>query len=235
MGVWCNESLHGPTRCNSKAWRCSGCPTQRCCFAHRSRCATLRGDRCVHDVRLESMVLDSVHRVACATDMVQSQSWEPVPVEAAVKTGKCGWYTVQVCSVLPPQRNLRTKCGIQVFQAFVERIEEGMTVFDIGAHIGLFTLGAAKRVGRRGRVYAFEPSPETAEVLERHVRLNGWQNRVEVVRAVVSDVDGVVPFYAHGLSMAASLGRENVEVLNPEQPDTPTLKIEITSVTLDQF
>ena len=42
------------------------------------------------------MVLDRVHRVACATDMVQSQSWEPVPVEAAVKTGKCGWYIVQV-------------------------------------------------------------------------------------------------------------------------------------------
>jgi FkbM family methyltransferase len=93
------------------------------------------------------------------------------------------------------------------YQAFVGRIKEGMTVFDIGAHIGLFTLGAAKRVGKRGRVYAFESSQETAEILDHHVRLNGWQNRVEVVRAVVSDVDGVGPFYAHGLSMAASLGR----------------------------
>lgn len=33
---------------------------------------------------------------------------------------------------------------------FVQRIGEGMTVFDIGAYIGLFTLGAAKRVGKSG-------------------------------------------------------------------------------------
>src|SRR5437879_4309039 len=128
MGVWCNESLPGPTRCNSKSWRCSGCPIQRCCFAHRSRCATLRGDRCVHDVRLESMVLDRVHRVACATDMVQSQSWEPVPVEAAVKTGKCGWYIVQVLlSAAPaenPQDKVRNTSVKEVMARFVRQASE---------------------------------------------------------------------------------------------------------------
>ena len=35
--------------------------------------------------------------------------------------------------------------------------------------------------------------------------------------------------------MAASLGRENVEVLNPEPLATPACAIEIVSVTLDQF
>jgi SAM-dependent methyltransferase len=35
----------------------------------------------------------------------------------------------------------------------------GMTVLDIGAHHGLYTLLASKRVGREGRVIAFEPSP----------------------------------------------------------------------------
>ena len=71
-----------------------------------------------------------------------------------------------------------------VYAALTEAIREGMTVFDIGAHIGMFTLGTAKRVGSKGRVYAFEPSPETALILERHVALNAWQDRVEVVRAV---------------------------------------------------
>ena len=55
------------------------------------------------------MVLDRVHRVACATDMVQSQSWEPVPVEAAVKTGKCGWYIVQVLLSATPAENPQDK------------------------------------------------------------------------------------------------------------------------------
>jgi len=121
------------------------------------------------------------------------------------------------------------------YQAFTQRIERGMTVFDIGAHVGLFTLAAAKRVGPEGRVYAFEPSPQTAEILKHHIRLNGWQDRAEVVPAVVCDVDGVVPFYTHGFTMAASVGRENVEVLNPEMLDGPVLKIELPSVTLDGF
>ena len=54
------------------------------------------------------------------------------------------------------------------YQAFVQEIRPGMRVLDRGAHNGLFTLGAAKRAGKAGRVYAFEPSPETAEILERH-------------------------------------------------------------------
>ena len=35
-----------------------------------------------------------------------------------------------------------------------------MTVYDIGAHIGIFALGAGFRVGRNGKVLAFEPAPE---------------------------------------------------------------------------
>jgi FkbM family methyltransferase len=121
------------------------------------------------------------------------------------------------------------------YHAFVQRIGAGMRVFDLGAHVGLFTLGAAKRVGKEGRVYAFEPSPDTAEILERHIALNRWGDRVEVIRAVVSDVDEIVPFYVHGVSMAASLGRDNVEVLNPERPREPAVKINAQSVTLDRF
>lgn len=52
---------------------------------------------------------------------------------------------------------------------------------------------------------------------------------------MVSDVDGEVPFYTYGLSMAASLGRENVETLNPEKLNTPARKIDVNAVTLDQF
>lgn len=36
-------------------------------------------------------------------------------------------------------------------------VEEGDTVFDVGAHVGLFTVKAALQVGNRGRVVAVEP------------------------------------------------------------------------------
>jgi FkbM family methyltransferase len=60
---------------------------------------------------------------------------------------------------------------------FVERLlRPGMTVLDIGAHHGLYTLLASKRVGRRGRVIAFEPSPRELRRLVKHVRLNRCRN-----------------------------------------------------------
>jgi FkbM family methyltransferase len=121
------------------------------------------------------------------------------------------------------------------YRAFTSRIAQGMTVLDVGAHVGIFSLGAALRVGRGGRVYAFEPSPAAAEILRRHVRFAGWEERILVSEAVVSDVDGVVPFFTFEGSMAASLSRSNVEDLNPEEPRGRTRRIESASVTLDRF
>ena len=49
-------------------------------------------------------------------------------------------------------------------------LRPGMTVLDIGAHHGLYTLLAAKRVGRHGRVIAFEPSARECRRLAKHLR-----------------------------------------------------------------
>ncbi|HKV26035.1 MAG TPA: FkbM family methyltransferase [Candidatus Acidoferrum sp.] len=60
---------------------------------------------------------------------------------------------------------------------FVEHLlKPGMTVLDIGAHHGLYTLLSSKRVGRRGRVLAFEPSPREYQRLLRHVHINRRKN-----------------------------------------------------------
>ncbi len=51
-------------------------------------------------------------------------------------------------------------------------IRRGMVAVDVGANIGLWTVCLAKRVGREGQVHAFEPSKQTADVLNRNVVLN---------------------------------------------------------------
>jgi FkbM family methyltransferase len=57
--------------------------------------------------------------------------------------------------------------------AFVERfLRPGMTVLDLGAHHGLYTLLASKRVGPQGRVISFEPSPRERRALRVHLTLN---------------------------------------------------------------
>lgn len=116
---------------------------------------------------------------------------------------------------------------------FVSVIREGMTVYDIGAHIGIFSLGAGVRVGGSGKVLAFEPVPETIAKLRRHVAFNHLESVVDVVPAVVSDTDKGVKFFAYKESMAASIARQNVEDLNPEKRTEPARELTVDSVTID--
>src|SRR5260370_5360371 len=70
---------------------------------------------------------------------------------------------------------------------FVETLlQPGMTVLDAGAHHGLHTLLASKRVGRRGRVIAFEPSPRERKRLRRHLWVNRCKN-VDVQSCALGD------------------------------------------------
>lgn len=64
-------------------------------------------------------------------------------------------------------------------------LRAGDTVVDCGAHVGYFTLIFARRVGVGGAVFAFEPEPRNAELLERNVARNGYAN-VTVVASALS-------------------------------------------------
>lgn len=79
-------------------------------------------------------------------------------------------------------------------RVFRDTIKRGMTVVDIGAHIGYFTLVAAELVGREGKVFAFEPEPRNFSLLKRNVDLNGYKNTV-LVNSAVSNEAGIVNLY----------------------------------------
>lgn len=72
---------------------------------------------------------------------------------------------------------------------FVARLQSGMTVWDIGANVGLYTLPSARAVGPAGRVVAFEPMPRNLGFLRRHLTLNGLEG-VVVCAVAVSDTTG---------------------------------------------
>jgi FkbM family methyltransferase len=63
-------------------------------------------------------------------------------------------------------------------------LREGDVVLDLGAHIGYYTTLCAKLVGPAGRVYAFEPAPETFRILSDNLARNGISN-VEALNAAV--------------------------------------------------
>jgi FkbM family methyltransferase len=64
-------------------------------------------------------------------------------------------------------------------------VNSGDTVFDIGAHVGIYTLLFSGRVGNPGHVVSFEPSPRNVAFLRRHVQLNRLGN-VTVIEAALS-------------------------------------------------
>ena len=68
-------------------------------------------------------------------------------------------------------------------------LRPGMTFYDVGRPRREYALLGASLVGESGQVIAFEPLPRNADLLEKHVRLNGLSN-VTVIRAAVSDRPG---------------------------------------------
>src|SRR5262249_25593686 len=74
-----------------------------------------------------------------------------------------------------------------------QHLGPGLTVIDIGAHVGLHTLMFSRRVGPSGRVLAIEASPANARLLRSHILWNDCRN-VEVVEAAVGDREDHVSF-----------------------------------------
>lgn len=107
-------------------------------------------------------------------------------------------------------------------------VREGMTVFDVGAHVGHYTLMAAKLVGPRGRVYAFEPEPDNYAILAKNVALNGYANVICVPKAI-SDRTGVLTFYL------SHQGNDRHSIVGSPDASAHVSRCEVPAITLDQF
>jgi FkbM family methyltransferase len=77
---------------------------------------------------------------------------------------------------------------------FVRRcLLPGMSVVDVGANFGVYTTAMARAVGQNGRVWAFEPTPETADYLQATLDENRAAH-VSLGRFAISDREGTLQF-----------------------------------------
>jgi FkbM family methyltransferase len=89
---------------------------------------------------------------------------------------------------------------------FVQSVlEPGMTVIDVGANSGYYTLLAARLVGSRGHVHAFEPVAGPFERLRRNLALNGVRNAT-IKRAAVASSWGRATVYPSAVDNNDGLG-----------------------------
>jgi FkbM family methyltransferase len=76
---------------------------------------------------------------------------------------------------------------------FEKTVDKGSIVFDIGAHVGFYTLLASILVGSEGKVFSFEPVPRNVCYLREHLRINNVSNVIAIEKAV-SDSCGTTYF-----------------------------------------
>lgn len=81
---------------------------------------------------------------------------------------------------------------------------KGDTVIDAGAHVGFYTLKAAKKVGPNGLVIAIEPERKNYSILNFNIRVNKLHNVIPI-RAALSDHDGESLLYLAERSCSHSL------------------------------
>jgi FkbM family methyltransferase len=114
----------------------------------------------------------------------------------------------------------------EVTQAIDRTVAPGMTVADIGAQSGFFSLLLSKRVGSRGQVIAFEPLPANYRLLEENLRLNEITN-ILVRREAVADRSGTLSFRFPA--------EEPSLIAGPLLPEDNTGTFEVDCVSLDDF
>ena len=86
-----------------------------------------------------------------------------------------------------------------VLQACARRLQPSSTVLDVGANVGVLTLGLARLVPQ-GRVFAFEASPQVLPILEWNVAANDLKNVTIVPCAASIDETDAVQFYVPPVS-----------------------------------
>lgn len=79
-------------------------------------------------------------------------------------------------------------------EIILKNINEGDTVLDIGANIGYYTIYIARKVGKNGKVFCFEPDPVNCSFLKKSVIANGYTN-VIVEQKAVTDKIGKAKLY----------------------------------------
>lgn len=77
--------------------------------------------------------------------------------------------------------------------SLLKNIQAGMIVFDIGANIGDSVLQIAKKLNGTGSIYAFEPSPDVFQRLNRNVSLNNFNN-IKTFNLGMADVESQLSF-----------------------------------------
>lgn len=118
-----------------------------------------------------------------------------------------------------------------VATVLAQRVHPGAVCLDVGANVGVYALQFAGWTGAKGRVFAFEPNPQSRAILRRHVSINDLDDRIEIVPMAVGPETGTVEFASCGTDGMSRVGPANPLLASRQELES----IAVQCTTLDEF
>lgn len=100
---------------------------------------------------------------------------------------------------------------------FHEALRNGMNIIDIGAHIGVYTVLVAEKVGETGKIIAIEPEPRNYEQLLKNIKINNFRNIIPLNIALFNH-EGYEKLFLSSFSSSHSLSPKKDTISSIEVP-----------------
>ena len=120
----------------------------------------------------------------------------------------------------------------RTWHALAPHIPSGGTFVDVGAHIGWYSLKAAKLVGAKGRVIAVEPDRDTLGRLRDNIRASGAGAVILVAPVACSDSESTLNFYS---APGANTGESSLSLANASQDGKVAATYQVRARRLDDI
>lgn len=115
------------------------------------------------------------------------------------------------------------------FEFLTNSCKPGSVIIDIGAHIGLFSVIASQVTGEKGKVYAFEPAPDTFTLLQKTLSINHNRSVIEPFQKAVGREPGKITFFV------SDDKADNSNSLVNYKDDRPLHGIDVELTSVDAF
>jgi len=118
---------------------------------------------------------------------------------------------------------------------FLQNINVGDTVIDVGAHIGEYTLLGSKLTGSEGIVISIEPDHDTVKSLKENINLNNFRNCLILEKAIGEKVETKVLYKINDEDVYAYLDPfvENKKLKKHSEIQVTTIDVVISSNNID--
>ncbi|NGM71403.1 FkbM family methyltransferase [Natronolimnobius sp. AArcel1] len=116
----------------------------------------------------------------------------------------------------------------KIFREYLSDInatESSPVVIEAGANIGYYALQEAAILGKESEIHAFEPVPESGNLLSKNIERNGFEDTVKIIDSAVGDKNNKAQMSVGNARNWARISTDN-EVGN---------KLEVDMTTIDKY